>query len=118
LSLDDIEHETIRKEFRDPRIHAAVNCASLGCPSLVRYAFVGKQIDKQLEESMKNFLENSSKNRVDKKTIKLNQIFKWYENDFKEKDGSLLNYIKRYIPSAKNVEEISYLDYDWKLNDY
>ena len=69
MSLDDIEHETIRKDFKEPRIHFAVNCASIGCPSLYQEAFVASRIDKQLEVATKLFLNNKNKNKIKKDRI-------------------------------------------------
>ncbi len=118
MTLNDIEHSTIRKDFEEPKIHFAVNCASKGCPSLKQEAYVGSKLDQQLESATKNFLENKKKNFYDesKNTLFISKIFKWYGDDFKEKFGSPKKFIQGYIKTQKNVQ-IEYLDYDWKLNN-
>lgn len=117
--LDNIEHDIIRKEFKEPRIHFAVNCASMGCPSLYQEAFVAKNLNKQLEIASKNFILNKKKNYYDKKEniLYLSKIFNWYGADFNSKYQGYRNYIKSYINLPKNYA-IEWLDYDWKLNSY
>lgn len=118
MSLDDIEHETIRKQFKEPRIHFAVNCASIGCPSLVQEAFVGDKIENQLERAALSFIMNKSKNYYDKKkrTLYFSMIFKWYGADFNYKYKGYRNYVSKILKAPKGFEQ-EWLDYDWSLND-
>jgi len=118
MSLDNIEHDTIRKNFNEPRIHFAVNCASIGCPSLYREAFTAKNLDKQLDSATKYFLKNNSKNKIKNSTLYLSKIFKWYSQDFEKSHGSVKKFVELYLPEAKNTNDIDYLDYDWNLNEY
>ncbi len=124
--LDNIEHDIIRKKYNEPRIHFAVVCASIGCPSILPVAFTFDKLDKQLENATKNFLSDTNKNRYnkDKKRWELSKIFKWYGKDFKEY-GDLRNYVAKYIITDSKernrvlIEDysIDYLDYDWSLNE-
>ncbi|MGE3759221.1 MAG: DUF547 domain-containing protein [Pseudobdellovibrionaceae bacterium] len=126
-SLDNIEHDMIRKQFNEPRIHFAVNCASVGCPALRDEAFVASGLDKQLEDASVSFLSDKTRNRYNPETkkLELSSIFKWYGSDFPKKYGSLEAFLATRITSnpeyQKLVQEkkvnISYLDYDWSLNE-
>jgi len=134
-SLDDIEHGMIRNpgDYNEPRIHFAVNCASIGCPALLNEAFTGKTLEQQLEKATKDFLEDRTRNRYNptRKRLEVSKIFSWYKKDFESGWGgwhSLNDFFKHYsdnltdnaqakqIVLAGNVR-IYYLDYDWKLND-
>lgn len=126
LSLDEIEHGIIRKNFREPRIHFAVNCASVGCPPLRAEAYEGSRLDEQLAEQRQFFLTNERENRFypDKKELVLSKIFSWYGDDFgSEGDKSLIAYAAKSIPALQKAldrgqkVEIRYGDYDWSLND-
>ena len=131
-SLDQIEHQMIRKKgvFDEPRIHAALVCASIGCPALRNVAYTEENIDTELEQAMINFLSDKSRNRfiADKNRFQVSPIFKWYEDDFKLKYGSLLAFFNKYGESLVSRKTdlgimkhgkstIEFLDYDWKLND-
>ena len=112
-SLDDIEHGIIRKEFKEPRIHFAVNCASVSCPPIQNCAYTGHNLDKLLEKATKEFI-NSDENTIQNNSLQLSSIFKWYANDF----GNVIAFVNRYsaVKVNKNVP-IHYKAYDWKLND-
>ena len=117
-NLDNIEHNLIRKNFNEPRIHFAVNCASIGCPSLLNESFVSSQLEAQLSRVEKNFFANKIKNSINtsKKVLHLSKIFKWYGGDFEKKYGSLKKYVSgRYNESVSNYS-IEWNDYNWKLN--
>jgi hypothetical protein len=128
--LDDIEHGMIRAPgvFDEPRIHMAVNCASIGCPALRPEAFVAERLDRQLEDSVQRFLSDSSRNRAESNALRVSKIFDWYGGDFAKKAGSLPNWLARYAPQLspdpalqQAVREaklpVRFLDYDWALND-
>tara|TARA_R110000868_G_scaffold110286_1_gene298968 strand:+ start:5304 stop:5996 length:693 start_codon:yes stop_codon:yes gene_type:complete len=115
--LDWIEHEVIRKDFNEPRIHFAVNCASIGCPPLRAEAFSAKVLDRQLEEQAKIFLEDNLKNKYENGEAKLSKIFDWYGSDFTKDGGDLLVALnkwreKKFPSNAK----IIFLNYDWAPN--
>ncbi|WP_367109890.1 DUF547 domain-containing protein [uncultured Psychrobacter sp.] len=131
-SLDDIEHNLIRgsKRYNDPRIHFAVNCASIGCPALLDDAFTGKVLDNQLERATVNFLADRSRNRLKGNTLAVSPIFKWYTEDFtsgwrgsNDVAGFLGHYNqalglnKAQTTALKDGKiNIDYTNYDWKLN--
>lgn len=132
-SLDDIEHELIRGSgrYNEPRIHFAVNCASIGCPALPNRAFVEDQLDRQLEEATRLFLADRSRNRLSGSTLEVSSIFKWYREDFERGwrgANNLGDFLVLYADSlgldGKAVDgvrsraiDIDFLDYDWRLND-
>jgi hypothetical protein len=126
ISLDNIEHEQIRKNFKESRIHFALVCASIGCPSLRNEAFVADKLNEQFDEAANKFLSDPKRNRYDKvtKTLELSSIFDWYGEDFTKYNGSINNFIATRITSDKvdqrqiqnkNVK-IIFLDYNWLLN--
>jgi hypothetical protein len=116
-SLDEIEHKILRKEFDEPRIHFAINCASVSCPKLLNEAFIPENIDFQLDKVAKSFINDPSRNKIRANSIEISQIFSWFKGDF-TKNGSLIDYLNKYSnvkigPNAK----ISHLNYDWSLNE-
>jgi hypothetical protein len=116
-SLDNVEHDIIRKDFKEPRIHFAVNCASIGCPSLLREAFTAEKLETQLSKATSNFLDNKNKNYAKGSKLYLSKIFDWYGKDFTSKFGSYKKFIKQYYKINGDVD-VKFLKYDWKLNEY
>jgi hypothetical protein len=131
-SLDGIEHDTIRKPgvYDDPRIHFAVNCASVGCPALRNEAYVADRLDAQLEDQTRRFLSDRSRNRYvpDSGTLEVSKIFDWYGGDFKRAKGDLVAFFASYAVDMSNAPEaqqairdgkakIAFPEYDWALND-
>lgn len=118
-TLDDIEHEMIRKWFDEPRIHFALVCAARSCPPLKAAPYIAVTLNKQLSEAAENFLNDSERNRLDSisNTLYLSSIFKWYGSDFNAKHGSAKNYVARFYGVDPNKVSVSYLTYDWSLND-
>jgi hypothetical protein len=116
-SLNNIEHQILRKKFDEPRIHFAINCASISCPDLRPEAFTAEKIEQQLEEQAFAFIGDPTKNQITSHTLMLSSIFNWFGGDFK-KQGTLRDYIQKYtkIPIDKNAK-VKYLDYNWSLND-
>lgn len=132
LSLDDIEHGMIREpgRFDEPRIHFAVNCASIGCPSLRAEAYTAEALEAQLQAQTEQFLGDTSRNRVGPRGAEVSSIFKWYRDDFEQGwrgAASLEQFLALYADTLGadasmatrlrngNVP-VSFLDYDWKLN--
>ncbi len=131
-SLDDIEHGLIRgsDRYNDPRIHFAVNCASIGCPALARAAFRGATLDAQLETVTRSFLADRTRNRTEGNALMLSSIFKWYRGDFEKGwrgATTLPQFVARYGDSLGLTPPmraqliggrmtIGFLDYDWRLN--
>ena len=124
MSLDNVEHDTIRERFDEPRIHFALVCAARSCPPLRDEAYVGERLDEQLEEQTETFLE-SDKNRftVRNGTLRaeLSMILSWYAEDFGGEDG-VMEFIGKYLPDRKRklIQEgsysVDYISYDWDLN--
>lgn len=135
LSLDAIEHGTLRSRgrFDDPRVHFAVNCASVGCPALREEAFVAERLDAQLEAQTRRFMSDRSRNRwsAQKQGLEISKIFDWYGEDFRlghKGIATLAEFCARYadqladaVPERERIRsqavDIAYLPYDWKLND-
>lgn len=134
-SLDDLEHGMIRAPgaFDDPRIHAAVVCASIGCPMLRAEAFVTDRLDAQLDDGLRRFLADSTRNRFDDASGRLlvSKIFDWYGKDFEKGHkgyDSLKTTFARHVEQLATAPEararvrngdyrVEFLDYDWRLND-
>lgn len=117
--LDWIEHEVIRKEFNEPRIHFAVNCASIGCPTLRQEAFIASKLDSQLEEQAKMFLNDKSKNTIKNGKAYLSKIFEWYGDDFIKEEKNILIVVNQWRDDKfKEDSKIDYLDYDWAANSF
>jgi Protein of unknown function, DUF547 len=140
-SLGFIEHDLLRENYNEPRIHFAVNCASKGCPALQKSAFIANKLDEQLHKVTIQFMRDPERNRynAEKKRIEISSIFKWFSGDF-TKSGSLQNFIAPYITNDSEIQKllkdapnsnnssgiqrslgqskigIKYLDYDWSLN--
>lgn len=116
--LNNIEHGILRKDFKDARIHAAVNCASYSCPKLRPEAYVAEKLESQLDDAMRQFINDPTRNRISSNKAELSSIFNWFGGDFKDDAGSITKYINKYArqPLASNGK-IVYLDYDWRLND-
>ena len=119
MTLNRIEHRILRREFKEPRIHFALNCASLSCPKLRREAYDGSRLDEQLTDQAKTFLSDKSRNEIDAKTPKLSAIFDFYGKDITKWSGkSLIEFINQYAPVKIAADaELDYLDYNWNLND-
>lgn len=124
LSLDDVEHGILRKEFGEPRIHFAIVCASKGCPALRSEAYRDQDLEAQLEHAARGFVGDPSKNRFDAaaRILYLSSIFKWFRADFEAAAGSLPAFVARYTdpPTRTALEaapvKVKFLEYDWSLN--
>lgn len=129
--LDWIEHEQLRPRYADPRVHVAVNCASIGCPALFPRAFTAARLDAMLDDGMVRFLGDRTRNRFADGRLQVSSIFKWFREDFEKghkgykriedvfaRHADLLadNPADRERIKAGSVS-ISHLDYDWSLND-
>jgi hypothetical protein len=124
-SLNEIEHDIIREQFGDPRIHFALVCASRSCPRLRAEAYEAHLLDGQLEEDARRFINDPGLNQFDSasRVIRLSKIFDWYQSDFEEKAGSVRLFIRPYIDSDQAREllwkenvSVMFLEYDWSLN--
>lgn len=126
MSLDAIEHEHLRKNFNEPRVHFAINCAAKGCPALRSEAYTAEHLSAQLENQAKQFLRDSSRNRLDIKAMKLelSMIFKWFAEDFQRGGNTVQKFVSAFITDDPTIKakliagalSVGYLDYDWNLN--
>ncbi len=117
MKLDEIEHQILRKDFDDPRIHFAVVCASISCAKLRNEAYEADKLDKQLDDQAKDFLSDKSKNVITADKLKLSKYFDWYKKDF-TKNGNLIDYLNKYAPVKINKSPgITYNNYNWGLNE-
>ena len=123
-TLDNIEHDIIRYEYGDPRIHFALVCASLGCPILENRAFVPETLEERLDNATAKFINDSEKVRLDRenRVLYLSKIFEWYAEDFEDTHDSVINFIAEYLIETdaaflkKEKVQLQYLEYDWSLN--
>lgn len=118
MSLDNIEHGTLRKKYDDPRIHFALVCASISCPRLRNEAYTGDKLDWQLDDQGSDFLNNPAKNKISPDKAQLSKYFDWYKGDWNDNHQSVVNWVNRY--SKTKIDEktsILYLDYNWNLNE-
>jgi hypothetical protein len=138
-NLDDIEHEMVRKWFKEPRIHAALVCAAVSCPPLRDEAFVASALTTQLDSQMQRFLADNSRNEIkingQEGEASLSSIFKWYRGDFEKGQHGfhslfdlLSTYSEALVEGDDNAQAqrnllksadypITFKDYDWRLND-
>lgn len=115
FSLDHIEHEILRKQFNEPRIHFALNCAAYSCPVLPNYAIRADKLDKQLDHLTREFLNDIHRNRISGKLAQISQIFEWFADDFKA-EGGVRVFIEKHRGIIDPNVELSFIQYDWKLN--
>lgn len=124
ISLNDIEHEILREELRESRIHFAIVCASKSCPALRSEAYRAADLDRQLDDAARSFVRDATKNRFDAsaRTLWLSSIFDWFHEDFERASTSVPAYVARYADesTARAIGagdvRVQHLDYDWSLN--
>lgn len=118
--LDWVEHGKLRKEFKEPRVHFALNCASFSCPPLRQEAYTAKKLNGQFEEQVKAFLSNTKETsfNIKDKTIRVSKIFDWFEEDFGGSEEAVIDWLKGYLPGIRNMNdlELEYGKYNWNLN--
>jgi len=118
MSLDAIEHGTLRKKFNDPRIHFALVCASISCPRLRNEAYTAARLDRQLDEQGQDFLNNPVKNKVSKSNPQLSRYFDWYKGDWNENGQSVVKWVNRYSKTKLDANaNVGFLEYNWNLNE-
>jgi len=124
ISLDHLEHEIIRQNYNEPRVHFALVCAAVGCPKLPSQLFIPSKLDEQLANRTRLFLLEKDKNFIDEreKTVYLSSIFDWFASDFNKTYGSVLGFVKEYLPAeeAKKINSdysLKFTEYDWNLNE-
>ncbi|MCA9458582.1 MAG: DUF547 domain-containing protein [Nitrospira sp.] len=125
LNLYDLEQHILIPDFKEPRIHFAIVCASQSCPKLQSAAYTPESLDQQLTASARQFLNDPTRNRFDRqrRIAYLSKIFDWFSEDFINHSGSLLGYVAQFVTDPdlaneirQNSYTIEFLDYDWSLN--
>ncbi len=122
LTLNDLENEQIRRTFGEPRIHFAVNCASIGCPPIRADVFTGEHLERQLEEQTVAFVRATTRYDANTATVTVSQIFEWFADDFASAGG-----VREFIASRledesaasalrSEVNALAYEPYDWNVN--
>lgn len=127
MSLDDIEKGTLlgkeykEKGWKDARIHFAVNCASVGCPPLLKKVYSAENLSEVLDQNTERALKTERHFSVDGDKLKLTHLMKWYKTDFEEHSGSVILFLNKFLPSGSRLSEskkynYEYIPYDWNLN--
>ena len=122
VALDDIEHRILRPLFKDNRIHYAVNCASIGCPTLVPTPFTAASLQAMLDRSARLYVNHPRAVRADADGLTVSSIYKWYQEDFGGNWQGVLAHLRRYAnPATTQIlapfSTIHADTYDWQLND-
>ena len=135
LTLDDIEHKILRPEFKEPRVHFAINCASIGCPPLSADPYRAAALDGQLDAAARRYLASAQGLRIERETLRVSKILDWYGEDFVARfaperadrpdriERAVRAVIARFGPAGaadlarSSSARVRFLDYDWSLND-
>lgn len=122
LSLNDIEHGILRPVFRDPRVHYAVNCASIGCPNLSETPFAAADLSDRLDRYAGAYVNHPRGARLDQGLLTVSRIYTWFEEDFGGTDSGVIAHLKQYArdplrPQLDTVTRINRSEYNWSLND-
>jgi len=129
-SLDEIENVRIRQEFKDPRIHFAINCAAVSCPPIRPEAFTGARIAEQLDDQARRFLNDPRRGaQIETQptgiVLHVTKVMDWFAEDFSKWGGGQVAFIRKYLPpdkqklidAAKGNVKLDFYSYDWSLND-
>jgi hypothetical protein len=115
MSLNDIENGIIRKQFNEPRIHFAVNCASISCPKLLNQEYTASNLNSLLEKQAKRYINDKNENTFTANSAQISNIFDWYKVDF---DGGVIPFLNKYLAAPLPLNaKISYKEYNWNLNN-
>ena len=138
ITLDTLEHDIIRKQYEDARIHMALVCAAKGCPPLRSEAYAAARLNAQLDEQAREYLSSPAGLHIDRnrRVVYFSSIFKWYGDDFvagyapssgfvglDKTEQAVANFCSEYLPAAQSAfletgdYAVKYLDYDWSLNE-
>ena len=121
MTLNNIEHDTMRANYKEPRIHYMVNCASVGCPNLMDTPWSAKTLEADLNAAAKSFINSPRGAKVSGGKLTVSSIFKWYKEDFGGNDAGVIAHLKQYADSdlkaaLDGVSKISKDQYDWDVN--
>ncbi len=113
-SLNNIENDIIRPQFKEPRIHFAVNCAARSCPPLLNRAWTAGNLSRYLDQQARTFINDPRYNTISPKAVGISKIFEWYAGDF----GNIIDYLNQYSNvRIQQDAKVNYKEYDWRLND-
>jgi hypothetical protein len=117
MSLNELENDVIRKQFNDPRIHAALVCAALSCPPILNRAYSEADLDQVLTENVQRWIKDPKRNQIDLKNrkLKLSKIFDWYKEDFGGA-GKVGEFVSKFAGEDVSKFAVEFKDYDWTLN--
>ena len=123
LTLNDIEHRILRPIWRDPRIHYAVNCASVGCPNLQPVPYTGSNLEALLEGAARAYVNSPRGVRVGRYGLIVSSIYVWFQDDFGTRDDDVIDHLARYAEpelaaELRRVGKLADHSYDWSLNDH
>ena len=125
-SLEEIEHQQIRPKFKETRIHFALVCAAVGCPPLRKEAYTGSKLEEQLADQARKVHRDGSRWFqwvADGPAVKLTRLYQWFEGDFEQVHGSVLQAVATYSRETSDAlksgepPDVEWFDYDWSLND-
>lgn len=122
MSLNNIEHDIVRENYDEPRVHFAFNCASIGCPNLKKTAWEARTLDADLTQAGKDYISSPRGVRIeDNGEITASSIFKWYKEDFGQSEADVITYLATYAEGDKKAaleqaSEVEDYDYDWSIN--
>ena len=122
MSLDNIEHEILRPIFADPRIHYAVNCASIGCPNLQETAFTADNLQDLLDQAAEQYINHPRGVRIESGELIVSSIFDWYAEDFGDDEEEIIEHFLDYVEDDLQeklgvFDKIDDYEYDWNLNE-
>ncbi len=125
MTLNALENEQIRP-LGDPRIHAALVCAAMSCPPLRGEPYTAKQLDKQLNDQCRRWINNPNQNGIDEQGLGVSAIMQWYGDDFSvEPYGGVVGFVRAFAEPAgpigrwlsrEDEPQVHFLKYDWRLN--
>jgi hypothetical protein len=122
LSLNDIEHRILRPIWEEPRIHYAVNCASMGCPNLRRQAYTAQNTEAMLQAGAEEYINHPRGVQIDDGELIVSSIYTWFTEDFGGSDASVIEHLQQYahdelksrLADFRNIDDDRY---DWSLNE-
>ena len=122
VSLNDIEHRILRPVWRDPRLHYALNCASIGCPNLSNNAYHADTIDTQLDQAATTYVNHPRGVSFNNGKLYISSIYSWFRADFGESDAAVIDHLQLYAlaplkDALADSGRIAGYRYDWSLND-
>jgi len=122
MSLNDVEHETLRANWDEPRIHYAVNCASYGCPNLKATPWTAETLEADMEQAASDYINHPRGFRVENGKVTASSIFNWYKVDFGDTDAGVLEHARKYAKgdlktALDAATKIDAFDYNWSLNE-